>query len=72
VGHVAFTGFTDDPNTVFDLTGGVGGFKDTNSVLSALTSDGRGGTLLSFGHGSWLDVVATDVSQLHAANFQIT
>ena len=71
IGRVEFSGFVSDPGSVIDLTGGVGGLTDTASVLSALASDGRGGTELSFGNGHLLDFVGVAQSQLHAANFHI-
>jgi hypothetical protein len=40
-------------------------------VLSALKSDGWGGTLLSFGKGHFLDFVGVTPEQLHATNFHI-
>jgi hypothetical protein len=57
IGHAVISGFASDPNGVVDLTGGLGGFTDPAMVLSALKSDGRGGTLLSFGKGDFLDFV---------------
>jgi hypothetical protein len=63
--------FASDPSGVVDLIGGIGGFSTTAAVLSALTSDGHGGTLLSFGHGGSLDFAGVGLSQLHASNFQI-
>src|SRR5208282_511635 len=63
--------FASDPSGVVDLIGGVGGFTTTAAALSALKSDGHGGTLLRFGHDSSLDFVGVTPSQLHAANFQI-
>jgi hypothetical protein len=56
---------------VVDLTGGLGGFTDTAMVLSALKSDGRGGTLLSLGQGHFIDFVGVTPAQLHATNFDI-
>jgi hypothetical protein len=63
--------FASDPGGVVDLIGGIGGFKSAAAVLSALKSDGHGGTLLSFGSGSSLDFTGVASSQLHASNFQI-
>jgi hypothetical protein len=56
---------------VIDLIGGIGGFKTTAAVLSALTSDSSGGTLLSFGPGSSLDIQGVLPSALEAHNFKI-
>ena len=47
--------FASDPLGIVDLIGGAGGFSTVDAVLSALRSDGHGGTLLPFGHGSSLD-----------------
>jgi hypothetical protein len=71
IGHAIISGFASDPNSVVDLTAGVGGFTDTAMVLSALESDDRGGTLLSFGKGQFLDFVGITPAQLHATNFHI-
>jgi hypothetical protein len=70
-GHVDFSGFASDPGCVIDLMGGVGGLADAASVMSALVSDGRGGTQLSFGNGQFLDLVGVARSQLHAMNFHV-
>jgi hypothetical protein len=71
IGHAVISGFASDPNSVVDLTGGIGGFTDTAVVLSALKSDGRGGTLLSFGKSNFLDFPGVAPGQLHATNFHI-
>jgi hypothetical protein len=71
IGHAVISGFASDPNSMVDLTGGVGGFTNAAMVLSALKSDGRGGTLLSFGKGHFLDFVGVRPEQLHATNFHI-
>ncbi|HET7883231.1 MAG TPA: hypothetical protein VFL55_20260 [Acetobacteraceae bacterium] len=69
VQHAVISRFAVDRD-VIDLTGGVGGFTDTTSVLSALQSDGHGGTRLSFGNGGVLDFAGVSPEQLHAANFR--
>ena len=71
IGRAVIAGFASDPSGVVDLTGGIGGFTDTAMVLAALQSDGRGGTLLSFGQGHFLDFAGVAQNQLHAANFHI-
>jgi hypothetical protein len=71
IGHAIISGFASDPNGVIDLAGGVGGFTDAAMVLSALSNDGRGGTLLSLGKGQLLDFVGIPPGQFHATNFQI-
>ena len=70
-GHDVLSNFASDPGGVVDLIGGIGGFTTPAAVVSALTSDGRGGTLLSFGHDSSLDFAGVALSQVHASNFQI-
>ena len=35
IGHAVISGFASDPNSVVDLTGGLGGFTDPATVLSA-------------------------------------
>jgi Ca2+-binding RTX toxin-like protein len=47
-GKDTLTNFASDPGGVVDLLGGIGGFTSVAQVLSALKSDGHGGTLLSF------------------------
>ena len=63
--------FASDLSGAVDLIGGIGGFKTTAAVLSALKSDGQGGTLLLFGTGSSLDFTGVAPGQLHTSNFQI-
>ena len=70
-GKDALSNFVTDPTGVVDLIGGIGGFATTTAVLSALKSDGHGGTLLSFGGSSSLDFTDLAPSQLHVSNFQI-
>lgn len=86
-GKDTLTNFASDPGGVVDLLGGIGGYTSVPEVLSALKSDGHGGTLLSFesshrhgaghpsmrgpGHAGSLDFVGMAPSQLHASNFQI-
>jgi hypothetical protein len=73
-GNDILSNFASDPSGVVDLIGGIGGFTTTSQVLSALKSDGHGGTLLSFGNGnsSSLDFTGIPPSLLHASNFQIS
>jgi hypothetical protein len=63
--------FGSDPSGVVELLGGIGHFTSTAGVLSALKSDGHGGTLLSFGSQGSLDFAGVAPSQLHASNFEI-
>jgi len=70
-GTDVLSNFASDPRGVVDLIGSIGGFKTTAAVLTALKSDGHGGTLLSFGAGSSLDFSGVALSQLHALNLQI-
>lgn len=70
-GHDVLSNFAADPGGVVDLIGGIGGFTTVDAVLSALKSDGQGGTLLSFGHGSSLDFTGLAPSQLRASNFNL-
>ena len=58
-GHVTLSDFAQDPTGVIDLRGGLGGFTTPQEVVTALTSDGHGGTLLSFGAAGSLDFVNT-------------
>lgn len=70
-GKDVLSNFASDSSGIVDLLGGIGGFKTTSDVLSALKSDGHGGTLLSFGGSGSLDFVEVASSHLHASNFQI-
>ena len=65
-------GAGSDSSLLVDLTGGLGGYTSAASVIAALTPDGNGGALLSFGasHGS-LDFAGVAPSMLHASNFQV-
>lgn len=67
-------GFGNDPLGVIALANGVGNYHSVTDIMSALKSDGHGGTLLALGSvpsaGS-LDFVDTAIAQLHASNFVI-
>ena len=69
-GTDVISGFANDPTGCIDLLGGVGGYSSVNQLLSALHSDGSGGTLLSLGSGS-IDFLGVAPTQLHASNFKI-
>lgn len=76
IGSAAGTDFLGDfaqdlATGVIDLIGGIGGFKTIAAALAALTPDGAGGSLLSFGPGSSLDIENVVPSALTAANFKI-
>ena len=68
------SGFGNDPLGVVDLANGVGNYHSVADIMSALKSDGHGGTVLALGSapgaGS-IDFVDTTISQLHASNFVI-
>ena len=70
-GNVTLSGFANDLSGVIDLRGGLGGFTTPQAVVSALTSDGHGGTLLSFGSAGSLDFVNTPAADLTASHFAI-
>ena len=70
-GHDVLSNYAADPTGVVDLIGGIGGFTTTEAVLSALTSDHHGGSVLSFGNGGSLDFAGVSSSHLHASNFRI-
>ena len=65
-------GVASDQSLLVDLKAGLGGYTSAASAVAALTSDGNGGALLSFGasHGS-LDFAGVAPGALHASNFQI-
>ena len=50
-GKDVFQGFANDPSVLvdLDLVGGVGGYTNVADVMSALTPDGGGGSLLPIG-----------------------
>ena len=68
------SGFGNDPLGVVDLANGVGNYHSVADIMSALKSDGHGGTVLALGSapgaGS-IDFVDTTISQLHTSNFVI-
>ncbi len=70
-GDDVINGFAQDPSTVVDLLGGVGGYTNVNSVLAALTDDGAGGSSLAIGAGQSIDFTGVALGVLHAANFHI-
>ncbi len=61
----------DTASGVFDLLGGEGGYATAGAAYAALTSDGSGGSLLSFGAAGSLDIAGVAKSSLSAANFKI-
>ncbi|MCP3440102.1 hypothetical protein [Bradyrhizobium sp. CCGUVB14] len=68
------SGFGNDPLGVIDLANGVGNYHSVADIMSALKSDGHGGTLLALGsapNAGSVDFVDTAISQLHASNFVI-
>jgi Ca2+-binding RTX toxin-like protein len=66
------TGFaSSDTSAIIDLINGVGAYASVGSVLSALQSDGHGGTTLALGTTGSIDFLGTTQSQLHASNFKI-
>jgi uncharacterized protein (TIGR01370 family) len=64
-------GLATDPTAVIDLLGGLGGYTSVAQVVSALTPDNAGGTMLSLGAGQSIDFAGVTPSSLHAANFKI-
>ena len=70
-GALSLSDFASDATGVVDLRGGIGGFTTPQDVVAALTSDGHGGTLLSFGTAGSLDFVNTAATQLTANHFAI-
>ena len=73
-GSASILDFARDAGFVLDLTGGVGGFTTAAGVVSALQSDGHGGTQLLLGSGPGapvIDFVNTQASVLTSAHFRI-
>lgn len=71
VGPTTFLNFGADPQAIFDLLNGAGGFATADDAYSALTSDGKGGVTLSLGSAGSLDFSGASASSLSAANFKI-
>ena len=72
MGGLTVSGFgADTASGVFDLLGGEGGYTNAGAAYAALTSDGHGGSLLSFGTAGSLDIVGVAKTSLSAANFKI-
>ena len=68
------SGFGNDAPGVIDVANGVGNFHSVADIMSALRSDGHGGTLLALGsapNAGSIDFVDAAISQLHASNFVI-
>ena len=68
------SGFGNDTLGIVALANGVGDYHSVADIMSALRSDGHGGTLLALGGGpnaGSIDFVDTAISQLHASNFMI-
>ncbi len=70
-GSDIFQGFGNDPSAAVDLLGGIGGYAGVTGVMSALTSDGAGGSLLPLGGGQSIHFLDAALSSLHASNFKI-
>ncbi|HKM62930.1 MAG TPA: choice-of-anchor tandem repeat GloVer-containing protein [Acidisphaera sp.] len=56
---------------VIDLLGGVGGITTAAQAYAALTSDGKGGSMLPLGGGLTIDISGVSKPMLSAANFRI-
>ncbi|WP_439405379.1 hypothetical protein ACNJX9_28860 [Bradyrhizobium sp. DASA03076] len=68
------SGFGHDPLGLIDLANGAGNYHSVADIMSALRSDGHGGTVLALGSGpdaGSIDFVDAAISQLHASNFAI-
>ncbi|MCG2667347.1 hypothetical protein ACFPFP_10365 [Bradyrhizobium sp. GCM10023182] len=67
-------GFGHDALGVIDLANGAGNYRSVADIMSALRSDGHGGTVLALGsvpNAGSIDFADTAISQLHASNFVI-
>jgi hypothetical protein len=71
VGALSISGLGTDTTGVIDLLGGVGGYSTAALAFAALTSDGRGGSLLSLGSDGSIDLLGAAPSALRASNFSI-
>ncbi len=66
------TGFgSTDKLGVIELLNGVGGYASAAAIVSALHSDGHGGSLLTLGTTGSIDFLGVAPSQLTAANFKV-
>jgi hypothetical protein len=70
-GQSIVTGVASDPHFVIDLVGGVGGFTSAAKAYASLTSDGHGGSLLSLGGNSSIDIAGVTPNHLSAHNFAL-
>jgi hypothetical protein len=71
VGGLKVFDFAMDPTGTIDLLNGVGGYTSSAQVLSALTTDGSGGSLLSLGSDGSVDFLHVAPPSLHVGNFKI-
>jgi len=73
-GSASILDVAKDPGFILSLTGGVGGFTSTASVLAALKSDGYGGTQLEIGFGPnarTIDILSVPILTLNAEHFRV-
>ena len=61
----------DTATGVLDLLGGVGGIATPQAAYAALTTDGKGGSVLPLGGGLSIDISGVTPAMLSAANFRI-
>jgi hypothetical protein len=69
-GGATIDSFLPTASDVIDLINGAGGYTTTAAIMSALTSDGAGGSVLSLGAAS-LHIMNVAPSALTAQNFKI-
>jgi len=70
-GSDVISGFAKDTSGWIDLLNGAGGYSSVSQVMSALHSDGNGGTLLALGPSGSIDFAGVNPSQMHASNFGV-
>jgi glutamate mutase epsilon subunit len=71
-GSDTISNFAADTTALVHLVAGFGGYTSASAVVSALHSDGHGGTLLPLGAAGSIDFIGVGVSQLHTSNFSVS
>ena len=66
-----FSNLGADASWMIDLLNGAGNYGSVAAVMTALRSDGHGGTLIALGATGSIDLVGVATNQIHASNFRI-
>jgi hypothetical protein len=71
-GTNVINGFAQDRNGYIELRNNAGGYTSVSNIVSALKSDGHGGTLLALGTTGSIDIAGVTPDKLSANNFRIS